>query len=74
MELVTLGGKNSLEQVVAVARYGAKVEFSAEYRARVNACRAHVERFSREGKDRSPLYGTPAFHWKRPYSSSCSAI
>ena len=54
MELVTLGGKNSLEQVVAVARYGAKVEFSAEYRARVNACRAHVERFSREGK---AIYG-----------------
>ena len=46
MELVTLGGKNSLEQVVAVARYGAKVEFSAEYRARVNACRAHVDRKS----------------------------
>ena len=44
MELVTLGGKNSLEQVVAVARY----------RARVNACRAHVERFSREGK---AIYG-----------------
>ena len=54
MELVTLGGKNSLEQVVAVARYGAKVEFSAEYRARVNACRAHVERFSRDGK---AIYG-----------------
>ena len=54
MELVTVGGKNSLEQVVAVARYGAKVEFSAEYRARVNACRAHVERFSREGK---AIYG-----------------
>ena len=54
MELVTLGGKNSLEQVVAVARYGAKVEFSAEYKERVNACRAHVERFSREGK---AIYG-----------------
>ena len=54
MELVRLGGRNSLEQVVAVARYGAKVEFSAEYRARVNACRAHVERFSREGK---AIYG-----------------
>ena len=39
---------------MAVARYGAKVEFSAEYRARVNACRAHVERFSREGK---AIYG-----------------
>lgn len=54
MELVTLGGRNSLEQVVAVARYGAKVEFSAEYKERVNACRAHVERFSREGK---AIYG-----------------
>ena len=54
MELVRLGGRNSLEQVVAVARYGAKVEFSAEYKERVNACRAHVERFSREGK---AIYG-----------------
>lgn len=54
MKIVTLGGRNSLEQVAAVARYGAKVEFSEEYKDRVNACRAHVERFSREGK---AIYG-----------------
>ena len=50
MKIVTLGGRNTLEQVAAVARYGAVVEFSAKYIERVKICRQHVERFSREGK------------------------
>lgn len=54
MKTVTLGEKNTLEQVVEVARYHAKVEFSKEYETRVNRCREHVEQFSREGK---AIYG-----------------
>lgn len=54
MEKVILGGKNTLEQVIAVARYHAKVEFSEEYKRRVSVCREHVEKFSREGK---AIYG-----------------
>lgn len=54
MEKVILGGKNTLEQVVAVARYHAEVEFSEEYKNRVNKCREYVEKFSREGK---AIYG-----------------
>ena len=54
MKIVTLGGRNTLEQVAAVARYGAVVEFSAKYIERVKICRQHVERFSREGK---AIYG-----------------
>lgn len=54
MKIVTLGGRNTLEQVAAVARYGAVVEFSAKYIERVKICRQYVERFSREGK---AIYG-----------------
>ncbi|SMG38219.1 HAL/PAL/TAL family ammonia-lyase [Dethiosulfovibrio salsuginis] len=51
---VVLGGPISIEEVVAVARHGAKVEFGEEYIDRVNRCRAHVDRFSKEEK---AIYG-----------------
>lgn len=35
-----------IEEVVAVARYGAKVELSESYIERVERCRVHVERFA----------------------------
>ena len=50
MKTVILEGKNTLEQVIKVARYHAKVEFSQKYKDRVSRCRAYVEKFSREGK------------------------
>ena len=53
-DCVTLGGTNTLEHIVAIARGHATVEFSAEYESRVNRCRAHVEQFSREGQ---AIYG-----------------
>lgn len=51
---VTLGGTNTLEHIVAIARNHACVEFSAEYEQRVRHCRTHVEQFSREGQ---AIYG-----------------
>ena len=45
---VTLGNRLTLSDVVAVARYGARVEFSPQYAERVSACRRLVERFSDE--------------------------
>lgn len=48
MNEVILGKKASLEDIVAVARYGARVSFSKEYRERVNRCRTLVEQFVRE--------------------------
>lgn len=42
---VTLGSDIALEDLIAVARYGAKVEFSENYRERVNRSRALVEQW-----------------------------
>lgn len=50
MNTVTLGGTATINDLVSVARFGAKVAFSKEYEERVNRCRAHVDRFSHEGK------------------------
>lgn len=50
MKTITLGGTTAINDLVSVARFGAKVEFSKEYEERVNRCRAHVDRFSHEGK------------------------
>lgn len=47
---VTLGGRVRLEELVAVARYGAKISFSDDYKGRVNKCRALVEQFVRENR------------------------
>lgn len=54
MNTVTLGGTATINDLVSVARFGAKVAFSKEYEERVNHCRAHVGRFSHEGK---AIYG-----------------
>ena len=54
MNTVTLGGTATINDLVSVARFGAKVAFSKEYEERVNHCRAHVDRFSHEGK---AIYG-----------------
>ena len=54
MKTVILGGTTTLEDLVQVSRYHAKVEFAPEYCDRVNKCRAHVDRFSKEGK---AIYG-----------------
>ena len=52
---VTLGGQLTLEEFVAIARYHAKVEFSEEYAARVNAGRKIVESWIEEKR---VVYGT----------------
>ena len=51
---VTLGKSVTLDDIVAVARYDAVVEFSNEYVDRVNKCRKLVDKFSDEGK---AIYG-----------------
>ncbi|SHI49038.1 histidine ammonia-lyase [Dethiosulfatibacter aminovorans DSM 17477] len=51
---VTLGSNITLNEIVAVARYGAKVHFSKEYVDRVNRYRGFVEAFA-ENNER--VYG-----------------
>ncbi|CAH2215411.1 HAL/PAL/TAL family ammonia-lyase [Tepidibacter aestuarii] len=48
IEKVILGGKLTIEEVVAVARYNKKIEFSKEYIRRVIECRKLVDKFSDE--------------------------
>ena len=48
IKTVQVGGEMTVRELVAVARYGAKVEFTQEYRDRVTACRRLVEKFSDE--------------------------
>ena len=62
---VILGGPVRLEDLVAVARYNARVEFSEEYRERVRRCRAHVDQFSREGKAIYGLTTGLGANWKK---------
>ncbi|MCC8178823.1 MAG: aromatic amino acid ammonia-lyase [Cloacibacillus sp.] len=45
---VVLDKEIRLEDLIAVARFGAKVSFSENYRERVDRCRALVDRFVRE--------------------------
>lgn len=47
---VILGGAITPEEFISVARKGAKVSFSGEYRKRVTASRALVERWVEEGR------------------------
>jgi len=47
---VVLGGEMRIEQLVAVARYGAKVEFSKAYCERVNRSRNLVDKWTGEGR------------------------
>lgn len=54
MKPVILKASLTIDDVVAVARGYAPVEFSKEYRDRVNRCRGFVEQFSR---DRQAIYG-----------------
>ena len=65
MEPVILGGTATIEDVVRVARYNAPVSFSPEYEERVNRCRAHVDRFSREGKAIYGLTTGLGDNWKK---------
>ncbi len=50
MGKVILGGKTTLDDVVAVARHHAEVEFSQEYKDRVLACRKLVDQISEAGE------------------------
>lgn len=50
IKTVILGEKVGLRELVAVARYGAKVEFSDGYRHRVNRSRELVEQWIDEGR------------------------
>lgn len=43
ISIVTLGDKIDLQKFMAVARYGATVEFSDQYKARVSKARNLVE-------------------------------
>lgn len=47
---VVLDGKLGIEELVAIARYGAKVEFSEAYKARVTKSRGLVEKWIDEGR------------------------
>ena len=51
---ITLGGQIDLEQFIAVARFGATVNFSDEYCSRVNKARALVEKWVDESR---AMYG-----------------
>ena len=48
MKALVLGGPITLEDFVSVARFGRNVEFSPEYRERVNRSRALVEQWVEE--------------------------
>ncbi|MBB6217303.1 histidine ammonia-lyase [Anaerosolibacter carboniphilus] len=50
IEKVVLGNKISIEEFVAVARHGAKVEFSDAYAQRVKNSRNLVEKWIKEGR------------------------
>lgn len=65
MKQVMLGGTATINDLVAVARGGAKVAFSKEYEERVVRCRAHVDRFSREGKAIYGLTTGLGDNWKK---------
>lgn len=54
MKIIILDGKNTLEDVVSVARYHSQVAFSDEYIQRVQKCRDFVDEFSKGG---IPIYG-----------------
>lgn len=54
VKLVTLGPDISLEEMVAIARFGATVEFSQEYCQRVKRARALIEKWTQEGRT---MYG-----------------
>ena len=53
-ETVTLGARVTIEDIIAVARFGAKVEFSEEYISRVEKSRALVEKWTGDGR---AMYG-----------------
>src|SRR5690625_6974549 len=54
-DTVTVGvGALSIEEVVAVARFGAQVEISAEALAEISATRERIEELA---KDPTPVYG-----------------
>lgn len=65
MNTVTLGGTATINGLVSVARFGAKVAFSKEYEERVNHCRTHVDRFSHEGKAIYGLTTGLGDNWKK---------
>ena len=65
MKTITLGGTATINDLVSVARFGAKVAFSKEYEERVNHCRAHVDRFSHEGKAIYGLTTGLGDNWKK---------
>lgn len=65
MNTVTLGSTATINDLVSVARFGAKVAFSKEYEERVNHCRAHVDRFSHEGKAIYGLTTGLGDNWKK---------
>ena len=54
-DVVTVGvGALSIEEVVAVARYGARVEISAEALTEIGVTRERIEELA---KDPTPVYG-----------------
>ena len=53
-ETVTLGARVTIEDIIAVSRFGAKVEFSEEYISRVEKSRALVEKWTGDGR---AMYG-----------------
>jgi len=68
LSTVTLGGSIRIEDVVAVARYGATVEFSKDYTIRVIKCRELVEMIS---KEEDAIYGITTGlgeNWKKKIS------
>ena len=50
IDRVVLDGRINIDEFVAVARYGAKVEFSEAYNARVMKSRGLVEKWIKEGR------------------------
>ena len=54
IKTIVLGPKLALNDFVAIARFGARVSFSVEYRQRVERSRSLVEKWVAEGR---PMYG-----------------
>lgn len=66
--MITLGSEIEMEDVLSVARYNAKVEFSDSFKNKVNKCRALVDELA---KGETPIYGINTGlgeNWKRKIS------
>ncbi|MEA4994803.1 MAG: aromatic amino acid ammonia-lyase [Oscillibacter sp.] len=65
MNSVIFGGNITVDDIVNIARGRAQAAFSEKFEARVNRCRAHVDRFGREEKAIYGLTTGLGDNWKK---------